>query len=180
MGRPALRRAGAKWADLESDPPQALFDSPEMMATLNWLADMANSGVLLMQKENNWEEINNAFGEGRVAFWIAQAGEPWGYYMPFGQAPTYKIGVAPMPQMPGTSNYGGWASTMGLFISENTQEPQVCWDFIKYVSEQPKSLPGIPARRSVNESAAWEAQVEPEFAEVYRLPSPGSSPAPSR
>jgi ABC-type glycerol-3-phosphate transport system substrate-binding protein len=73
-----------------------------------------------------------------------------------------------MPQMPGTSNYGGWASTMGLFISENTQEPQVCWDFIKYVSEQPKSLPGIPARSSVNQSAAWEAQVGVEFAEVYR------------
>jgi ABC-type glycerol-3-phosphate transport system substrate-binding protein len=163
-----LEGRGAKWADLESDPPQALFDSPEMMATLNWLADMANSGVLLMQKENNWEEINNAFGEGRVAFWIAQAGEPWGYYMPFGQPPSYKIGVAPMPQMPGTSNYGGWASTMGLFISENTQEPQVCWDFIKYVSEQPKSLPGIPARSSVNQSAAWEAQVGVEFAEVYR------------
>jgi ABC-type glycerol-3-phosphate transport system substrate-binding protein len=163
-----LSGRGAKWADLESDPPQALFDTPEMLATLNWMADMVHSSALLVQKDDNWEEMNTAFAEGQVAFWISQIGEPWGYYMPYGQSPKYKIGVAPMPKMPISSNYYSWGNTIGLFISQNTQDPQICWDFMKYVSEQPSTFPGVPARRSVNESPAWENLVGPEYADVYR------------
>ena len=163
-----LSGRGAKWGDLESDPPQAMFDSPEMIATLNWMADIVSSGVLLVQKDDNWEEMGRAFTEGQVAFWVSQIGEPWGYYMPYGQTPKYKIGVAPMPKMPLASSFYGWGNTIGLFISQNTQDPQVCWDFMKYISEQPGTFPGVPARRSVSESAAWENLVGPEFAEAYR------------
>lgn len=164
-----LEGRGARWADLEADPPQALFDSPELLANLNWLADLVNSDTLLLQEDNNWEEISTAFGEGRVAFWLSQIGEPWGYYLPYGETPGYKLGVAPMPIMPNTSNYGSWANTIGLFISEKAQDIPACWDFIKYVSEQPAAFPGVPARKSVNQSPSWEAQVGPEFAEVYRV-----------
>jgi ABC-type glycerol-3-phosphate transport system substrate-binding protein len=163
-----LQGRGATWADLESDPPQAFFDTPEMLASFNWMADMVNSGVLLVQRDNNWEEISNAFGEGQVAFWISQIGEPWGYYMPYGQSPKHKIGVAPMPEMGSPSGYYGWGNTIGLFISQKSQDPQVCWDFMKYVSEQPATFPGVPARRSVSESPAWENQVGPDLAEAYR------------
>jgi ABC-type glycerol-3-phosphate transport system substrate-binding protein len=164
-----LEGRGAKWVNIETDTPQALFDSSEMVATLNWMGDMVNSGALLVQKDNNWEEISKAFEEGRVAFWPAQIGEPWGYYMPYGQSPNYKIGVAPMPEMPSGSTYGGWANNIGLFISQKAQDTAACWDFIKYVSEQPTAFPGVPARRSINESPVWEAQVGPEFADVYRV-----------
>jgi ABC-type glycerol-3-phosphate transport system substrate-binding protein len=164
-----LEGYGAKWVDLESDPPQALFDSPEMLASLNWLADMVNSGALLVQRDTNWEEVSNAFAEGRVAFWISQIGEPLGYNIPYGETPNFKVGVAPMPEMPSSSNYGNWANTIGLYISQKTPEPQVCWDFIKYLSEQPTSFPGVPIRRSIHESATWENLVGPEFAEVYRV-----------
>jgi ABC-type glycerol-3-phosphate transport system substrate-binding protein len=163
-----LQGRDANWADLESDPPKALFDTPEMLATLNWMADLVNSGALLVQKDNNWEEISTAFVEGELAFWVSQIGEPWGYYMPYGESPKYKIGVAPMPEMASTSMYYGWGNTIGLFISQKTQDPQVCWDFMKYISEQPSTFPGVPARRSVSESAAWENQVGPELAEAYR------------
>ncbi len=163
-----LTGRGAKWADLESDPPQALFDTPEMLSALNWLADMINSGALLVQKDDNWEEVSTAFGEGQVVFWLSQIGEPWGYYMPYGQSPKYKIGVAPMPEMSSSSNYYAWGNTIGLFISQKTQEPQICWDFMKYISEEPGTFPGVPARRSINQSAAWENKVGPEYAEAYR------------
>lgn len=164
-----LEGRGVKWADLEADPPQALFDTPEMLATVTWLADLINSGALLVQRGDNWEEISNAFGEGRVGFWLSMVGEPWGYYMPYGESPPNKIGVAPVPQFESTTYYGGWTNTIGLFISNQAQDPQACWDWIKYLSESPTGFPGVPARRSVNESAAWEAQVGADYAEVYRV-----------
>jgi hypothetical protein len=40
---------------------------------------------------------------------------------------------------------------------------------MKYISEQPSTFPGVPARRSISESAAWENQVGPELAEAYRV-----------
>jgi len=129
--------------------------------------DLTNTGVLLVQGDTNWEQINFAMQNGQVAFWTAQAGQPEAYWFYDGNPP-YEVGVATMPRMPEGVSTTYWANEMGHIISASAENPQACWDWFKYLSEQPDVFAGIPARKSVAQSPAWEALVGAENAAVYR------------
>ncbi len=62
-----------------------------------------------------------------------------------------------------------WSLDRGFIISSKARNPQLCWDWIKFLSEQPYLSMGIPARKSVASSPAWEAVVGKQYADVYRL-----------
>jgi ABC-type glycerol-3-phosphate transport system substrate-binding protein len=162
---------GVEWAELTKDPPVAKFDTQEMIGALEWLADLAESGVILVQTDDNWGTVEQAIRSGQMAFWTAQAGnkEGWYWYGPSDQEDRPKIGVAPMPAMPESSETIYWSSENGHYITSQAEDPQACWDWIKFLSKQPSAFPGIPARRSVVESPEWEAFIGPEDAAVYRL-----------
>jgi ABC-type glycerol-3-phosphate transport system substrate-binding protein len=160
---------GARWADLTQDPPRALFDTPEMIAALTWLSDLVKTNTLLIQTDDNWATIEEAVRTGQVAFWTSQAGTPEAWYFQMGK-PEFTIGVAPMPMIETLDETDTiyWSSTLGQFISSQAEHPQACWTWIKYLSEQPGSFPGIPLRKSVMESEAWKSQVGAEAARVYQ------------
>jgi multiple sugar transport system substrate-binding protein len=174
-----LAGRGVQWADMKSDPPVARFNSADMLSALAWLKDLVESGVLLVQTDDNWMTVQEAFSSGQVAFWTAQAGNKQGWYWsgPPGEEKPPKIGVAPMPAMPDSGEMTYWSSNFGHFISRQSEDPQACWTWIKFLSEQPNVFPGIPARRSVAESPAWESFVGPEDAAVYRLAKERVQPA---
>jgi ABC-type glycerol-3-phosphate transport system substrate-binding protein len=144
------------------------IDTPEMLSALTWLDDLMKSGVLLVQgQSDNWQEVNDAMTSGRVAFWITQAGLPGWYFDP-NQTSSYKIGMAPLPALPEPDAGFNYAATRANFISSSTQNAQACWTWIKYLSEQPNSFPGVPARLSVVNSPSWKAQVGEQTAETFR------------
>jgi multiple sugar transport system substrate-binding protein len=153
----------------------AKIDTPEMLSALIWLNELNESGVLLVQGQN-WEEVNQAMASGRVAFWVTQAGQPDYFFNPF-EAPPYKIGSAPMPAVQDAGFGINSAMTRANFISSKTQNPQACWTWFKFLSEQPNAFPGVPARLSVAGSPAWRAQVGEQNAEVYRVALSRATPA---
>lgn len=157
----------------------AKIDTPEMLSALVWLGDLAKSGALLVQSDNNWMEIQEAVTSGQVAFWVTQAGQSNWYFGP-DEKPAYQTGVAPMPAVAETATGINWAMTRGQFISANSQNPQACWTWIKFLSEQPNAFPGIPARISVANSPAWKAQVGEENAEMYQVALSRVKPPPER
>jgi ABC-type glycerol-3-phosphate transport system substrate-binding protein len=165
-----LEGRGIVGADYKSDPPAAHFDSPEFANGLAWLNDLLQAGMLLTQTNDNYMDVQTAMQEGRVAFWVAQAGQPGGWFVDQFNPPSYAIGVAPLPAIENpaaaTTN---WANDQAHYISTSSSNPQACWDWIKYLSEQPTAFNGIPARRSVQNSPAWAAQVGEEYVEVYKL-----------
>jgi hypothetical protein len=56
----------------------------------------------------------------------------------------------------------------GLYIAAQTEHPQECWEWLKYLSVQTAHLQNeFPTRYSVVESEAFLAQAEPGKAEVY-------------
>jgi ABC-type glycerol-3-phosphate transport system substrate-binding protein len=112
-------------------------------------------------------ELQEALQEGQIGFWMAQAGQPEGWYFQ-DRKPDFKIGVAPIPAMDDQSATMYWSSNLGHFISRKAEDPQLCWDWIKYLSEQPGAFKGIPARKSTAASPEWEALVGKENAAVYR------------
>ncbi|MFZ6027073.1 MAG: extracellular solute-binding protein [Chloroflexota bacterium] len=160
---------GIQGFDPRSDPPLAAFDSPDFASGLAWLNELLKAGTLLVQTNDNYMEIQEAISQGKVAFWTTQAGQPAGWYSS-GEEPSYQIGIAPMPAIDNpASSYLYWSNDQAHYISAQTENQQACWNWIKYLSEQPGAFSGIPARKSVVNSPEWEAKVSKEYAEVYRL-----------
>ena len=165
-------------------PDSARIDTPEMLSALTWLADLMDSGALLVQGQDNWQEVNDALTSGRLAFWMTQAGQQDYFFNPM-EKPPFKIGVAPIPALENPAAGVNWTMTRGNFISRSASNPQACWTWIKFLSEQPNAFPGVPARISIVESSAWKAQVGEQNAAVYRYAmenatSPNEMPTPDR
>jgi len=47
-------------------------------------------------------------------------------------------------------------------------DPAACWQWLIFLSDQPNAFRGVPARRSVAESEAWESAVGADEARAYR------------
>jgi ABC-type glycerol-3-phosphate transport system substrate-binding protein len=157
-------------ADLTASPPAVYFDQPETAAYLNWLVDMIRSGVFeFHDTQDSWKELRRAVTSGQVAFWASLAGYPYGYYFDPGDEPGFETGVVPMPSLTETKGVLTSSIERVQFISRQAKDPQACWMWIKFLSEQPNAFLGVPARKSVAASSAWEAGVGPDRAKVYRL-----------
>ena len=163
-----LRGRGALGFDASQSPPAASFDSPEMLSALQWLADLRASHAVWFQEEDNYVQVQQAKAAGRVAFWATQAGIEAEIVSGLGGGLRFEPGVLPMPRLPESAGFDVSGAHQGFFISENAADPQACWDWLRYLTDQVDTFKGVPARRSLAESPDWEAQVGPERAEVYR------------
>jgi ABC-type glycerol-3-phosphate transport system substrate-binding protein len=167
---------GLRWASMEDYTlPQAFFNGEEMRAYLAWLNEEVDSGVLYIQTDMNWSTVRSAALAGRIAFWPAMAGDPFSY-ADEQRIPTFSLGVVPMPDVPGLDESLGVSWDRGYFISPQATDPRLCWDWISFLSGQPDALQGVPARRSVAESAAWITKVGPEQGEMFKLALEGYRP----
>lgn len=174
-----LSGRGVKWLDLSKDPPEPMFDSPDMISGLAWITDLMQSNAVLLQDDSNWQTVDEALRTGQVGFWLGQVGySDWFMYSGSGNQPAFRVGVAPLPTMPGGDD---WASTyntlntQGLFISATTENARACWDWMKFLTEQPNAFAGVPSRISVAESQAYKALVGEQTAEVYLAAVRGSA-----
>ena len=68
----------------------------------------------------------------------------------------------PLPNNPGVQG-GSFPTITGYFISHDTPYRQECWQWIKFLTTFDVNL-GMPARRSVAESAAYRQRVGDEVA----------------
>lgn len=163
-----LAGQGIEWLDVSGSFPTAHLDTQTALGAYRWMEGLVQSGVLLpVTSKDSSQAIQDALYGGRLAFWTAES-QPWGgWYLNLPDLVDFEIGGTPLPQtqMLNTADNPGMT---GLFISKKTQHPQACWDWIHYLSGQPAAFPGVPARRSVAGSAAWETLVGPEKAAVYR------------
>lgn len=154
---------GGTWADFYADTPVPLFNSPEFASALDWLDQLNKTGIILPGKDYSISQ--QAILSGEVAFWITQLEDPAGWLLD--QDIPFQMGVAPLPSMESNASIFNWG-VQGHFISSNAANPNYCWDWIKYLSEQAEIFQGIPARNSVNQSSDWETIVGEEKASVYR------------
>ncbi len=168
-------------ADLGADPPRLDFDTPESRDFLQWLAGQAEAKVFYPVNytevgpyPSNVSAARQAILDGEVAFWVSWFAGPFGGVYQITE-PGFQVGVAPLPAVG-----NGWSprfTVLGLYISPNAGEPQACWEWMKFLSDNQAGDSGVPARRSVQESEAWQAQVGPEKAAVYLAALQGRAPA---
>ncbi len=168
-----LAGRNVRLVDSSGDVPAFLFDTPETGDSVQWLAEQVKSGVILPvtpftigKYPENVQEVRQLILDGRVAFWISYFDSALGGSYSLQDA-KFSIGVAPIPLPGGTVTWRPNQVALGMYISRKSDNPRACWDWIKFLSEQPDNSLGIPARRSVRESASWVAQAGPAAA-VYQ------------
>jgi multiple sugar transport system substrate-binding protein len=170
-----IEQQGARLVDDATHPVAYLFDTPEVSQAVRWYANLNRSGIIpavegysdvLLESEwfnqysANFARWGFLFLEGRAAMWF--------YYPGLGNESDLwrdlDVGMVPVPQGPGQV---GDFTLGGYYISAQTQHPQACWEWLKFLTEQVGIVQGVPARRSVAESQAYRQQVGSELADVY-------------
>ena len=160
--------------DLESDPPTARLEDPEVIAAVQWFVDLHTEYEVAPyapepQSEEDYlayEEIFMAMEDGKVAMWPdSLESYTW-------RSEDRNLGVVAFPvsddnpNSTPTQNYGGSI----LAMSAGTTHPEAAWAWVKHLTEQnsnefaffggdgPTSL---PARQSVAEaSGVWDEMDE--------------------
>ncbi len=142
-------------------PPRGTCDDPQTVDAVEWFADLAVVHDV-MPSPAMAEELYGQNGEAPYIFWrrkagmymgwlTDQGGEAWGP----GARWEMEWGMAPLP-------YDEQAATLGLVyayaIAADTEQPDACWAWMTYLSEQSPPYT-LPARRSVAESEAYEERV---------------------
>jgi ABC-type glycerol-3-phosphate transport system substrate-binding protein len=158
--------------DFSASPERINFDSPETLATLSLLVDMAEMRAIAPitpgSPRNNWSSGYHtryqAISAGKVAMWTDYAGNIHDAYT-FPDGLPFEIGLVPLPaDIPPQ-----WATqTIQFYISRQAENPEACWEWLKFLSSQPVIFQGIPLRSSVLASPDLDAFLGAETAAAYR------------
>jgi multiple sugar transport system substrate-binding protein len=177
-----MDRLGADMLDESVDPPRLVFNTPEVMDAFRWYTSLATQYGVQPAVSQNTGDFEGGRGsqalidEGKAAMWmesggsfgmVAFAGGGRGAFSvggPGGQGGRSNLntGVVPLPAGPDSANGSGFQSVDGYFISAQSDARQACWSWITFLTQQASATSGLPARRSVAESAAYRQQVGAE------------------
>lgn len=160
------QRGGNYW---NADQTAFTFDTPEARAQLQFMVDAVQKGVVdpvLFNNESNW--VVDAFfksqvGIGYIGSWAIGVGQE--NFPDFADEWDYFI----LPPVAGDKPLFVADSGWGLTVSPNSKHPDVAWDFVKFVTADPKNaaqwnvasktIPAMPAVAESAEIAAAEPWV---------------------
>jgi multiple sugar transport system substrate-binding protein len=176
-----MDRLGADMLDESVDPPRLVFNSPEVIDAFRWYTSLATQYKVEPAFENTENfgggerQRQTLIDTGRVGMWMEGGGGGFGFRVvvreggPGGseQQAERNIGVVPLPAGPNSVKGSGFQSVDGYFVSAQSDARQACWDWIAFLTEQPNVTTGLPARKSVAESAAYRELVGTEQADAY-------------
>lgn len=163
-----LTAHGKTGIDTTVDPPLVTLDSQSMIESVRWLTGLVHDRVMYNAESYFTTDVAQLFKEGQVAFWIGPMGDPLFYVNGSDKSIDYQIGAVPLPLGKDGKAITDGIRTPGYFITSNTTNAVVCWDIIKYLSNDPNVSGGVPARDSIAESSTWETAVGKDYAPVYR------------
>ncbi len=147
-----LAARGAGWVDYSQDPAPVTVDSPDSVQAVRWLMDLFDSRVVFPLSQNYYDDMNQAISASQVLLWISSSEAPSSYSFP--------VAVLPIPQIAAQDVYTtGRTGVSANFISPDSPVKAACWDWIRYLSDQPEAAAGVPARASVVRSEEYTAQV---------------------
>lgn len=158
-----LQSRGAVPYNLSANPPQANFDHPDMVSGVNWLLEQSAAGALYFPYADapgsgpRWRAVDQR----HALLWSG-----YGSLLTSSVENTqFRLGIMPLPTV---AQYQPPVSTSGMYISRRAADPQACWDWMVFLSENLEYGNNLPARTSIMASTEWETAVGPEQAEPYR------------
>jgi ABC-type glycerol-3-phosphate transport system substrate-binding protein len=159
---------GGRIFDDLNTPTRTTFDDPLTIEALDWYAGLmyekGAAATPLQAIEAYGISGPNATGiqQGRLGMWTGDLTREGGGLE--GQELEINWGVAPLPT---GRQPAAFAFALGYVISARAQSPDACWEWIVYLSHQPPPE-GIPVRKSVLASEAFEEEVGEAVAAVAR------------
>jgi multiple sugar transport system substrate-binding protein len=189
-----MDRLGANMLDESVDPPQLVFNSPDVIEAFRWYTGLTTEYKVTPDLSSdtadfgsNAQERQTLINSGRAGMWM-ESGGGFGIRVAFGPggaggfgggggSSSLNTGVAPLPAGPNSANGSGFQSVDGYFISAQTEQRQACWEWITFLTEQPNVGAGLPGRQSVAESSAYRQLVGSEQADAYLASVTGSTRA---
>jgi multiple sugar transport system substrate-binding protein len=167
-----VEQYGARLVDLSTEPPTFRFDDPVTVEAVRWYAALVTEHGVMPEtffeigtdSRPLWEA---AVRSGGAAMWSGYVGNT---FTALSRGQRGSVGLAPVPWGPG--RVAGFYLQEAFVVSAHTEHPQACWEWLKFLTEQPAlfvdAQTGLPARRSVAESTAYREQVGEKVATAYR------------
>jgi multiple sugar transport system substrate-binding protein len=152
---------GGRIVDDLHNPTRVVFDDPLTVEALEWYARLVHEydAVLTPERSRREFEVDDpllAIVLGKVGMWIEDLSGTREVKA------TLNWGVVPLPS---DARSFTQASIYGYAISAHAVDPDACWQWITFLSEQVH--PGlIPARTSLLESKAYEERVGGQVVDV--------------
>lgn len=153
------------------------FDDPKVIDAIKWYVDLSKvhqvmPPLAIYYKRSGQDDVDLSYEfiqNNRVAMWF-----DYGYgsfnpeYFPPDQ-PKLDFGLAPMPiGLAGLTP--GDLLARGLFIGANTQQPEGCWEFLKFLSTDTTLMyREIPARDSVAASDRFLATAPEDLKQMIEI-----------
>ena len=163
-----VEQQGARLVDDSAGPVAFTLDTPAMTKAVQWYINLVRLyGIPPKFEDLDFDRWTLLIRNKQAAMWSIY---PIGDYSSLWTMPETgakaEVGVVPMPNGPGrVSDF----DLIGYSISAQTEHPQACWEWLKFLSEQAGTFQGVPARRSIAESDAYRQQVGAELADAYRF-----------
>ena len=156
-----LNGFGAQFYDLDQEPVYIGIDSLETSQAFYQVLDMIQKKELYYPKVYDYTALQNLIANGQITIWTSSTQ---------GQTNVpFKTGVLPLPVIEDNSNTAGWSLPGALYISDSSDVKQACWDWIRFLSDQPNAFAEVPVRQSILFSPDYIAAVGEELAIVYQL-----------
>ena len=160
---------GRIFDDLEH-PTQTTFDDPLTIEAVAWYNALINDYNVAPTPEQlrKWGLGRYATYQGilsnKAGMWMGNFSERGGnFFWPV----TWNMhwGIAPLPR---DAQFVAQASANGYVVLSQIENPQACWEWLKFLSQQ---LPerDIPARKSLLESSAYQKKVGENTAQVIQV-----------
>jgi multiple sugar transport system substrate-binding protein len=161
--------------DILRNPTRTTFDAPLTVEALEWYASLYHDYDVAPTTRQALEAFRGGSGEsriwraiynGQVGMWAGSLSErSGGSRLRWLSAEwAFNWGMVPLPS---DAQSAAGAHAEGYAISSTTSNPDACWQWITFLSEQMGDRM-MPARKSLAESTAYEQQIGEEITSVAR------------
>jgi ABC-type glycerol-3-phosphate transport system substrate-binding protein len=171
-----LEQYGAQPVELSKEPVAYQFDAPLTIEAVRWYVALGTEHEIMPVPEFGPLDLDRFLDAQRS--WVATIKSDqtamWSDFSPntlslISDARTEAVDMVPMPQGRG---YVADFLLKAFYISARTQHPEVCWEWIKFLTEQSSGFldaqDGLPPRRSVAASAVYRQRVGDDVATLYQ------------
>ena len=157
-----LAGQGLTPVDATTSPSMFYLNTDGMKTALHWWAALDTEWEIMPPLENmlSWD-TGNILPSGRVAMWtdLIRTRNYREFY-----SKDVKIGVVPLPR---GAQSAARVEKQVIYISADTEHPQECWKWARYLSDHLPPAPLAPARMSQLQSEAFRQHVGGDTASTY-------------
>jgi ABC-type glycerol-3-phosphate transport system substrate-binding protein len=159
-----VEQQGARLMDDSAGQVAYTLDTPTMAKAVRWYVDLIRRYGVTLNLGNpddyvqHYELWRSLIQDGKAAMWSMYPLEASNIWREI------DWGAVPMPQGLGQVND---FVLIGYSISARSEHPQACWEWLKFLLEQPELIQGVPARRSIAESDEYRQGVDANLADAY-------------